>query len=83
MFACCEIAIWRLCRNSVYMSLTMFYCVFMIAPQGEVHVCTLKWPDVTGEIVWNIAFTALCFLIPGIVIVLSYSKILQVGISCC
>uniref|UniRef100_A0A8D2ZHB2 G-protein coupled receptors family 1 profile domain-containing protein n=1 Tax=Scophthalmus maximus TaxID=52904 RepID=A0A8D2ZHB2_SCOMX len=37
------------------------------------------WPDSSGEIVWNISFTALCFLLPGFIIVVSYSKILQVG----
>lgn len=39
----------------------------------------MKWPDSSGEIVWNISFTALCFLLPGFIIVVSYSKILQVG----
>lgn len=37
----------------------------------------------TGEIVWNVVFTALCFLLPGFVIVASYNKILQVGLCLC
>ena len=39
------------------------------------------WPDMLAEIVWDVAFTALCFLVPGIIIVFSYSKILQVKID--
>lgn len=49
--------------------------------QEHFHICTLRWPDMTGEIVWNVVFTALCFLLPGFIIVASYSKILQVGLS--
>lgn len=48
--------------------------------QEHLHICTLRWPDATGEIVWDVAFTALCFLVPGLIIVASYSKILQVGL---
>ena len=50
--------------------------------QERLHICTLKWPDSTAEIVWNISFTTLCFLLPGLIIVVSYSKILQVGLLC-
>uniref|UniRef100_A0A3Q1FG23 Free fatty acid receptor 4 n=1 Tax=Acanthochromis polyacanthus TaxID=80966 RepID=A0A3Q1FG23_9TELE len=46
------------------------------------HICTLKWPDETGEIVWDVSFTALCFLLPGLIIGTSYSKILQIAKSC-
>ena len=56
--------------------------IFMSFPQERLHICTLKWPDATGEIVWNVALTALCFLLPGVIIVVSYSKILQVGLFC-
>ncbi|CAB1443683.1 unnamed protein product [Pleuronectes platessa] len=41
-----------------------------------------QWPDSTAEIVWNISFTALCFLLPGLIIVFSYSQILQISKSC-
>lgn len=57
-----------------------FFVSFLISPQDLVHICTLKWPDTAGEIVWNVAFTALCFLLPGLIIVGSYSKILQVSL---
>ncbi|KAM9332590.1 LOW QUALITY PROTEIN: free fatty acid receptor 4-like [Pholidichthys leucotaenia] len=46
---------------------------FTVSKQDHAQICTLKWPDAPGEIVWNVAFVALCFLLPG----LSYSRILQ------
>ncbi|XP_062864677.1 free fatty acid receptor 4-like [Trichomycterus rosablanca] len=46
--------------------------------QREVHICTLIWPHLTGEIVWNAMFIILVYLLPGASIVISYSKILQI-----
>lgn len=63
-------------------AMNVFLFIFMSFPQKRVHICTLRWPDTTAEIVWNVAFTALCFLLPGFIIVVSYSKILQVGFLC-
>ncbi|TDH01318.1 hypothetical protein EPR50_G00178860 [Perca flavescens] len=59
--------------------LSLFFTVMEVdfPEQKRVHICTLRWPDTTAEIVWNVAFTALCFLLPGVIIVVSYSKILQ------
>lgn len=54
--------------------------VLLCFPQKREHICTLKWPDTTAEIVFNVTFVALCFLLPGVIIVVSYSKILQVGL---
>ncbi|XP_071371513.1 free fatty acid receptor 4-like [Centroberyx affinis] len=64
--------------------LSLFFTVMEVdfPDQDNMHICTLKWPDATGEIVWNVAFTALCFLLPGLIIVISYSKILQITKSC-
>ncbi|CAK6953237.1 free fatty acid receptor 4-like [Scomber scombrus] len=64
--------------------LSLFFTVMEVdfTEQEHVHICTLKWPDTTGEIVWNVAFTTLCFLLPGLTIVVSYSKILQIAKSC-
>ncbi|XP_041867110.1 LOW QUALITY PROTEIN: free fatty acid receptor 4-like [Melanotaenia boesemani] len=61
--------------------LSLFFTVMEVDfPKHErLHICTLKWHDATAEIVWNVAFTALCFLLPGIMIVVSYSKILQIA----
>ncbi|XP_076016399.1 free fatty acid receptor 4-like [Genypterus blacodes] len=66
------------------MPISLFFTVVevQIPHQESLHICTLKWPDQTEEIVWNVAVTALCFLLPGLIIVVSYSKILQITKSC-
>ncbi|NWS20231.1 FFAR4 protein, partial [Pachyramphus minor] len=48
------------------------------APGQEIQICTLDWPSTAGEIVWDMTFVIVFFLIPGLVIVISYSKILQI-----
>ncbi|KAK2490235.1 hypothetical protein MC885_010451 [Smutsia gigantea] len=60
-------------------------CVFFqVVPQRlpgaeqEIPVCTLVWPSVAGEISWDVSFVTLNFLVPGLLIVISYSKILQI-----
>ncbi|KAI5932729.1 free fatty acid receptor 4 [Manis javanica] len=60
-------------------------CVFFqVVPQRlpgaeqEIPVCTLVWPNVAGEISWDVSFVTLNFLVPGLLIVVSYSKILQI-----
>ncbi|KAM9618226.1 free fatty acid receptor 4 [Trichechus inunguis] len=60
-------------------------CVFFtVVPQRlpgadqEIPVCTLVWPSIAGEISWDVSFATLNFLVPGLVIVISYSKILQI-----
>ncbi|XP_032396449.1 uncharacterized protein LOC116704872 isoform X4 [Etheostoma spectabile] len=64
--------------------LSIFFTVMEVdfPEQKHVHICTLRWPDTTAEIVWNVTFTALCFLLPGFIIVVSYSKILQIAKRC-
>uniref|UniRef100_A0A8C9PTC8 Free fatty acid receptor 4 n=1 Tax=Spermophilus dauricus TaxID=99837 RepID=A0A8C9PTC8_SPEDA len=44
----------------------------------EIPICTLVWPSTPGEISWDVSFVTLNFLVPGLVIVISYSKILQI-----
>ncbi|XP_010712853.1 free fatty acid receptor 4 [Meleagris gallopavo] len=44
----------------------------------EIHICTLDWPSHAGEIVWDVTYAIVVFLIPGLIIVISYSKILQI-----
>uniref|UniRef100_A0A671YAW6 Free fatty acid receptor 4 n=1 Tax=Sparus aurata TaxID=8175 RepID=A0A671YAW6_SPAAU len=60
----------------------LFLFISLCHLQEHLHICTLRWSDMTGEIVWNVVFTALCFLLPGFVIVASYSKILQIAKNC-
>ncbi|XP_062320574.1 free fatty acid receptor 4-like [Osmerus eperlanus] len=63
------------------MPLSLFFTVREVESFDErnIQICTLMWPDMLAEIVWDVAFTALCFLVPGLVIVFSYSKILQLS----
>ncbi|XP_076981523.1 free fatty acid receptor 4 [Tamandua tetradactyla] len=61
--------------------LCIFFQVVPQRPPGadqEVPICTLIWPSVAGEISWDVSFATLNFLVPGLVIVISYSKILQI-----
>ncbi|XP_006880474.1 PREDICTED: free fatty acid receptor 4 [Elephantulus edwardii] len=57
---------------------------FRVLPQQlpgaeeEIPICTLVWPSLAGEISWDVSFATLNFLVPGLVIVISYSKILQI-----
>eukprot|EP00070_Physeter_catodon_P003456 XP_007107189.1 free fatty acid receptor 4 isoform X3 [Physeter catodon] len=59
-------------------------CIFFrVVPQRfsgadeEIPICTLVWPSLAGEISWDVSFVTLNFLVPGLLIVISYSKILQ------
>ncbi|XP_004427899.1 PREDICTED: free fatty acid receptor 4 [Ceratotherium simum simum] len=60
-------------------------CIFFhVIPQRlpgaeqEISICTLVWPSIAGEISWDVSFVTLNFLVPGLLIVISYSKILQI-----
>ncbi|XP_069720195.1 free fatty acid receptor 4 [Phaenicophaeus curvirostris] len=44
----------------------------------EIKICTLIWPSTAGETFWDVTFAIVFFLIPGLIIVISYSKILQI-----
>uniref|UniRef100_A0A7M4FLB8 Free fatty acid receptor 4 n=2 Tax=Crocodylus porosus TaxID=8502 RepID=A0A7M4FLB8_CROPO len=59
--------------------LCLFFTVVRQPVGGkEIQVCTLVWPSIAGEISWDITFSIVIFVIPGLVIVISYSKILQI-----
>lgn len=51
---------------------------FLPSCNQEILICTLIWPSIAGEITWDVSFVTLNFLMPGLLIVISYSKILQV-----
>ncbi|XP_042314399.1 free fatty acid receptor 4 [Sceloporus undulatus] len=60
--------------------LSLFFTVQPLQHKGrEVYICTLIWPSTAGEIAWDICFVIVVFLIPGLIIVISYSKILQIA----
>ncbi|XP_045882188.1 free fatty acid receptor 4 [Meles meles] len=61
--------------------LCVFFRVVPQRPSGqdqEILICTLVWPSTAGEISWDVSFATLNFLVPGLLIVISYSKILQI-----
>uniref|UniRef100_A0A8D0G996 Free fatty acid receptor 4 n=1 Tax=Sphenodon punctatus TaxID=8508 RepID=A0A8D0G996_SPHPU len=60
--------------------LSLFFTVVTVPrPEGEeAYICTLIWPNIEGETSWDVTFTTVVFLIPGAVLVISYSKILQI-----
>ncbi|XP_063819823.1 free fatty acid receptor 4 [Pseudophryne corroboree] len=59
--------------------LCLFFTVVKERVNGEeVQICTLQWPDLTEEIFWDISFIILDFLIPGLSIVVSYTKIFKI-----
>ncbi|KAM6390450.1 free fatty acid receptor 4 [Pluvialis apricaria] len=70
--------IWGLAALAT-LPLCCFFTVVRLPVAGEeVLICTLVWPSFAGEIVWDVTFVIVFFLIPGLVIVISYSKILQI-----
>ncbi|XP_060098641.1 free fatty acid receptor 4 [Heteronotia binoei] len=72
------LAIWAFSALAT-LPLCLFFTVVPVRHNGqEAFICTLMWPSTAGEIAWDVCFTAVVFLIPGLVIVISYSKILQI-----
>ncbi|NWR71111.1 FFAR4 protein, partial [Centropus unirufus] len=71
--------IWG-CAGLATLPLCCFFTVVRLrgAAGEEIKICTLVWPSPAGEIVWDVTFAVVFFLIPGLIIVISYSKILQI-----
>ncbi|XP_018414181.1 PREDICTED: free fatty acid receptor 4 [Nanorana parkeri] len=44
----------------------------------ELKICTLLWPTLTEEITWDVSFVLLDFIIPGLGIIVSYTKIYKI-----
>uniref|UniRef100_A0A671YE71 Free fatty acid receptor 4 n=1 Tax=Sparus aurata TaxID=8175 RepID=A0A671YE71_SPAAU len=78
-FTACRTVLYVICMSGC---VTITTLASISVEREHLHICTLRWSDMTGEIVWNVVFTALCFLLPGFVIVASYSKILQIAKNC-
>nr|XP_056706462.1 free fatty acid receptor 4 [Euleptes europaea] len=78
LLAAALLAIWAFSALAA-LPLSLFFTVVPVRADGqEAFICTLIWPSTAGEIAWDISFTVVVFLIPGLVIVISYSKILQI-----
>ncbi|XP_053306943.1 free fatty acid receptor 4 isoform X2 [Spea bombifrons] len=61
--------------------LCLFFQVVTLRVNGseqDVQVCTLVWPTIAEEIAWDISFIMLDFLVPGLSIVISYTKIFKI-----
>ncbi|RMC11539.1 hypothetical protein DUI87_11659 [Hirundo rustica rustica] len=70
--------IWGFAALATLPLCCFFTVVRLPGPAGQdIHICTLDWPSTAGETVWDTTFAIVFFLIPGFVIVISYSKILQ------
>ncbi|NXL87972.1 FFAR4 protein, partial [Alectura lathami] len=71
--------IWGLAAT-VTLPLCCFFTVVRLptVTSEEIQICTLDWPSHAGEIVWDVTYATVVFLVPGSVIVISYSKILQI-----
>ncbi|XP_078079043.1 free fatty acid receptor 4-like [Mustelus asterias] len=46
--------------------------------EQEYQICTLVWPDIVQEIIWDVSYGLFNFTIPGLIIVISYTKILKI-----
>ncbi|XP_066549738.1 free fatty acid receptor 4-like [Amia ocellicauda] len=78
LVSCALVFIWTFSAITS-LPLCLFFQVMTVTAHGQkMQICTLRWPHVAGEIVWDIAFVGLDFLLPGVIIVISYSKILQI-----
>uniref|UniRef100_A0A8C9PVZ2 Free fatty acid receptor 4 n=1 Tax=Spermophilus dauricus TaxID=99837 RepID=A0A8C9PVZ2_SPEDA len=62
---------------SLFVALLSYTMPSAVSACDEIPICTLVWPSTPGEISWDVSFVTLNFLVPGLVIVISYSKILQ------
>ncbi|NXM78956.1 FFAR4 protein, partial [Serilophus lunatus] len=79
LLAAALLLIWGLAAVFTLPLCCFFTVVRLPAADGqEIQICTLDWPSSTGEIVWDMSYAIIFFLIPGLIIVTSYSKILQI-----
>ncbi|XP_051883710.1 LOW QUALITY PROTEIN: free fatty acid receptor 4-like [Pristis pectinata] len=46
--------------------------------KSEYQICTLVWPNMVQEIIWDVFYSLVDFVVPGLIIVISYTKILKI-----
>ncbi|NXD29392.1 FFAR4 protein, partial [Spelaeornis formosus] len=79
VLAAALLLIWGFAALATLPLCCFFTVVQLPAPGGQdIQICTLDWPSTAGEAVWDTTFAIVFFLIPGFIIVISYSKILQI-----
>ncbi|XP_038629946.1 free fatty acid receptor 4-like [Scyliorhinus canicula] len=60
--------------------LCIHFQVMTIHVKDQEHqICTLVWPNTAQEIIWDLSYGLFNFTIPGLIIVISYTKILKVS----
>ncbi|XP_057235180.1 free fatty acid receptor 4 [Malurus melanocephalus] len=78
VLAAAMLLIWGFAALATLPLCCFFTVVRLPAAAGQdIQICTLDWPSTAGEILWDMTFAIVFFLIPGLIIVISYSKILQ------
>ncbi|NWV75801.1 FFAR4 protein, partial [Dasyornis broadbenti] len=79
VLAAALLLIWGFAALATLPLCCFFTVVRLPAAAGQdMQICTLVWPSTAGEILWDMTFAIVFFLIPGLVVVISYSKILQI-----
>ncbi|KAM4702845.1 free fatty acid receptor 4 [Rhinophrynus dorsalis] len=72
------LGIWGFSAMTALPLCLFFNVVTQRVNNTEVQICTLVWPTVAEEITWDISFVILDFLLPGLSIVISYTKIFKI-----
>ncbi|XP_078422137.1 free fatty acid receptor 4-like [Cetorhinus maximus] len=59
--------------------LCMYFKVITIdVKDEECQICTLEWPSTVQEIIWDVSYGLLSFAIPGLIVIINYTKILKI-----
>ncbi|KAM4031669.1 free fatty acid receptor 4 [Anomaloglossus baeobatrachus] len=72
------VTIWGFSAMTALPLCLFFNVITQKVNNRDVQVCTLIWPTVAEEIAWDISFILLDFLIPGLSIIISYTKIFKI-----
>ncbi|XP_072882869.1 free fatty acid receptor 4-like [Hemitrygon akajei] len=59
--------------------LCIYFQMMSVQFNGQVYqICTLVWPNMMQEIIWDVFYSLVEFAIPGVIIVISYTKMLKI-----
>ncbi|XP_056385528.1 free fatty acid receptor 4 [Hyla sarda] len=72
------VTIWGFSAMTALPMCLFFNVITQKVNNRDVQVCTLVWPTAAEEIAWDISFIVLDFLIPGLSIIVSYTKIFKI-----
>ncbi|XP_078268854.1 free fatty acid receptor 4-like [Rhinoraja longicauda] len=72
------LAIW-LFSALTSLPLCLYFQMMTVQVQGqEYQICTLVWPNTLQEIIWDVFYSLVDFAVPGLITVISYTKILKI-----